>query len=218
MKIDIISDVICPWCYIGKKNLEAAMAQRPAIQFELQWQPYQLHPEAPTEGYNYRESIERKYGKQRIDAMFAQITQAGKLAGIAFDLDGIERGANTLNAHRLLDYAYRQHGSSQQNALSEALFKAYFCQQRDIGNTQVLALIADEVGINGEQASIYLDSEDDLAALKKHIADNREQDISGVPSFNFNGRLAVGGGQQSDVFLTAIDRFVRKNSGAKEAL
>ena len=217
MKIDIISDVVCPWCYIGKKNLEAAMAQRPAIQFELQWQPYQLHPEAPPEGYHYRESIERKYGKQRIDAMFAQITQAGKAAGIAFDLDGIERGANTRNAHRLLDYAYRQHGASQQNSLSEALFKAYFCQQRDIGNTQVLALIADEMGIDGEQVSTYLNSDNDIAELKKHMAQTREQGISGVPSFNFDGRFAVGGGQQSEVFLGAIDRFVNKKSGVKDA-
>lgn len=188
------------------------MAQRPAIHFELQWQPYQLHPEAPPEGYNYRENIERKYGKQRIDAMFAQITQAGKAAGIAFDLDGIKRGANTFNAHRLLDYAYHQHGPSQQNALSEALFKAYFCQQRDIGNTQVLVLIADEVGINGEQVSAYLNSDNDISALEKLMAQTREQSISGVPSINFDGRFAVGGGQQSEVFLAAIDRFVSKGS------
>ena len=194
------------------------MAQRPSIHFELQWQPYQLHPEAPAEGYNYRESIERKYGKQRIATMFTQITEAGKAAGIAFNLNGIERGANTLNAHRLLDYAFRQHGPSQQNALSEALFNAYFCQQRDIGNTQVLALIADEVGIDGEQVSSYLNSDSDIVGLKKHIAQTREQDISGVPFFSFDGCFALSGGQRSEVFLGAIDRFVSKNSGADRVL
>ena len=108
MKIDIISDVVCPWCYVGKKNLEAAMAQRPEASFEIQWFPYQLHPEAPVAGYDYHQTIERKYGKAQASAMFENLARAGQAANIAFHLDKIERGANTLQAHRLLDLAWQQ--------------------------------------------------------------------------------------------------------------
>jgi len=217
MKIDIISDVVCPWCYIGKRNLEAAMAQRPDIDFEVQWFPFQLHPDAPAEGYNYRESIERKYGKQRIDAMFAQITQVGKASGITFDLDGIKRGANTLSAHRLLDYAFREGGSKLQNALSEALFQAYFCEQRNIGDTQVLSTIADKIGINKDNVSSYLKSNDGLEEVKLQIVSSQQQGINGVPSFSLEGQFVLSGGQATEVFLAAIDRLARKTDGANKA-
>ncbi len=210
MKIDIISDVVCPWCYIGKKNLEAAMTQRPEIDFEVQWFPYQLHPEAPAEGYNYRESIERKYGKHRIDAMFAQITQVGKASGIAFDLEGIERGANTLNAHRLLDFAFREGGSTLQNTLSEALFQAYFCDKWDIGDTEVLSGIAINSGIDKQTVSTYLKSDEGLDEVQQQVAFARKQGVSGVPSFSLEGQFVLSGGQATEVFLSAIDRLIKK--------
>ncbi|MEZ0121359.1 MAG: DsbA family oxidoreductase [Candidatus Reddybacter sp.] len=217
MKIDIISDMVCPWCYIGKKNLEAAMAQRPDIDFEVQWFPFQLHPEAPAEGYNYRESIERKYGKQRIDAMFAQITQVGKASGITFNLNGIERGANTLSAHRLLDFAFRENGSTLQNSLIEALFQAYFCDQRNIGDTDVLSTIADTIGMDKDKVSTYLKSDDGLKEVKQQITSCQQQGINGVPSFSLEGQFMLSGGQQSEVFLAAINRLSRKKDGANSA-
>ncbi len=217
MKIDIISDLVCPWCYIGKKNLEAAMVLRPNIDFNVQWFPYQLHPEAPLEGYNYRVSIEEKYGKARIEAMFAQITVAGRAAGIVFDLDGIERGANTLNAHRLLDFAFRAAGSSLQNDLSEALFNAYFCQQRDIGKTEVLSAIAAEVGMDKSKVSAYLNGQADVSHVQQQVASARQQGINGVPSFSLEGQFSLSGGQQSEVFLRAIDRLAAKTRSTDNA-
>ncbi|OUS17360.1 hypothetical protein A9Q88_03720 [Gammaproteobacteria bacterium 50_400_T64] len=207
MKIDIISDVVCPWCYIGKKNLEAAMAQRPDIDFELQWFPYQLHPEAPLEGYNYIESIEKKYGKARFQMMFAQITQAGEASGIRLNLEGIERGANTLKAHRLLDVAFRKGGSALQNTLSESLFQAYFCDSRDIGDTEVLSTIAADIGLDKDKVSDYLNSDDGVTDVKKQINFSRQQGINSVPSFSIEGQFVLSGGQATAVFLSTIDRL-----------
>ncbi len=213
MKIDIVSDVACPWCYIGKKNLEAAMAQRPDMSFEIQWFPYQLHPEAPPEGYDYRASIERKYGKERITAMFAQIKQVAKAAGIAMDLDKIERGANTLKAHRLLDLAWQQGGNNgPQNALSEALLKAYLCEGKDVGDTEILAGLAADVGMDRQEVSDYLSGDEDTEKVQAQIAFARQQGVSGVPSFSFDGMFAISGGQQPDVFLSVIDRLAEKAS------
>lgn len=210
MKIDIISDVACPWCYIGKRNLEAAMAQRPDIDFELQWLPYQLHPEAPLEGYHYIESIEKKYGKARLQMMFAQITQAGESAGIRLNLEGIERGANTLKAHRLLGLAFREGGAALQNPLSEALFKAYFCDNRDIGDTEILIAIAIETGLDKENTRALFNSDDGLEEVNKQIAFARQQGINGVPSFSLEGQFVLSGGQETEVFLGAIDRLANK--------
>ena len=203
MKIDIISDVACPWCYIGKKNLEAAMEQRPEIPFEIQWFPFQLHPEAPAEGYDYQETIERKYGKERIAMMFQHLSQAGQAAGIDFHLDQIKRGANTLQAHRLLDLAWQQ---GLQNELAEALFKAYFCEGQFVGDAAVLTSIAVDLGMDKQQVSDYLASDEGGSRIEQQIEFARHSGVTGVPSFSFDGMFAISGGQAVDVFLSVIDR------------
>lgn len=211
MKIDIISDVACPWCYIGKKNLETAMAQRPDMKFEIQWFPYQLHPEAPLEGYDYQGSIARKYGAARIEAMFKHITDVAKASGIDFALDKIETGANTLNAHRLLDLAWRQGGAEGlQNDLAEALFKAYLCEGRFIGDIDVLAKVAEDAGMDEAEVRAYLAGDQDTGKVQEQIQYARQNGVSGVPAFSFDGMFAVSGGQQPEVFLKVIDRIAEK--------
>lgn len=218
MKIDIISDVACPWCFIGKKNLEKAMAQRPDIDFEVQWFPYQLHPEAPPEGYAYQESIQRKYGKQRIELMFQHITEVARASGIDFHLDKIARGANTLNAHRLLDFAWQQGGADgPQNDLAEALFKAYLCDGRFIGDIDVLAQVAGAAGLDADQAREYLASDKGSDKVQAQIDYARRQGVSGVPAFSFNGMFAISGGQQAETFLSVIDRIAAKEKEAELA-
>lgn len=213
MKIDIISDVACPWCYIGKKNLETAMAQRPDMKFEIQWFPYQLHPEAPPEGYDYQGSIARKYGAARIEAMFKHITDVAKASGIDFALDKIETGANTLNAHRLLDLAWRQGGAEGlQNDLAEALFKAYLCEGRFIGDIDVLAKVAEDAGMDEAEVRAYLAGDQDTGKVQEQIQYARQNGVSGVPAFSFDGMFAVSGGQQPEVFLKVIDRIAEKTA------
>lgn len=208
MKIDIVSDVACPWCYIGKKNLEAAMAQRPDIKFEVQWFPYQLHPEVPAAGYNYHETIARKYGAERITAMFEHITQVGKASGIDFHFEKLERGANTLQAHRLLDFAWPQ---GLQNALAEALFDAYFCKGVFVGDNNALTDIAVSVGMDRQQVSTFLANDTATARVKEQIEFARRNGVMGVPSFSFDGMFTISGGQASDVFLNAINRIHQKS-------
>jgi len=210
MKIDIISDVVCPWCYIGKKNLEAAMAQRPDMDFEVQWFPYQLHPEAPLEGYDYIETIEGKYGKAHIQMMFAQITRVGNAAGIRMNLEGIERGANTMKAHRLLDLALQEGGTALQNNLSEALFEAYFSNNLDIGDTEVLSTLSASVGMDKAEVTTYLNGDEGTEDVEKLITFARQQGIHSVPSFSLGGQFILSGGQATEVFLDTIDRLASK--------
>ncbi|MBV1884150.1 MAG: DsbA family oxidoreductase [Pseudomonadales bacterium] len=208
MKIDIVSDVACPWCYVGKKNLEAAMAQRPDIEFEIQWFPYQLHPEAPSEGYDYQRTLEKKYGKERIAMMYQSFAEAGKKAGVDFHLDRIERGANTFLAHRLLEFAWSK---GKQNELAEALFDAYFCQGLFVGDPKVLTEVAVTVGLDEQEVSDYLKSDEGVASVKEKVDAARSDGVSGVPSFSFNNMFAVQGGQPVEAFLHTIDRLHEKS-------
>ena len=213
MQIDIISDVVCPWCYVGKKQLERALTQRLQLQPQIRWFPYQLHPEAPPGGYPYRETIERKYGRQMIDSMFARITAVGQMVGIEFHLDRIARGANTLDAHRLIDWA---RGAGCEDAMVEALFKAYFCDGRDVGNPATLAVIAGEVGLPGADTLVQrLAGPEGRAEVLDRIAYSRDQGVTGVPFFIFDGKLSLSGAQGEDTFLHVLDRVAaQSDSGA----
>jgi len=208
MKIDIVSDVTCPWCYIGKRNLEAAMAQRPDLSFEVQWLPYQLHPKAPTEGYNYQGTLTKKYGRERIAMLLQQLSQAGKMAGIDLQLDRIEQGANTFQAHRLLEFAKDK---GLQNEVSEALFSAYFCEGRFIGDLTVLIDIAAEQGIDRQETSAYLDSDQGIKTIQKQLQQARDNEISGVPNFTLNNKFVIPGGQSVETFLHTINRVHEKS-------
>jgi len=203
MKIDIISDAVCPWCYVGKKHLEKALAQRPGLVVDIHWYPYQLHPEAPLEGYDYRASIDRKYGRETIERMFTQITQVGRATGIDFHLDRIARGANTINAHRLLYWA-RQAGV--QNAVCEAIFEAYFCAGRDIGDSETLVAIAAANGMDANQIRSRLATDEDKDTVRELCTFASRQGVSSVPQFIFDGGFTLGGAQHENVFLRMLDR------------
>lgn len=211
MRIDIISDVVCPWCYVGKKQLERALTKRPQLHTEIRWFPYQLHPEAPAEGYPYRETIERKYGRQMIDGMFARLAAAGKSVGIEFQLDRIARGANTLNAHRLIEWARTE---NCEDAMVEALFRAYFCDGRDIGNAETLAAIAGEVGMRGAATLVQrLAGPDSRTEVLDRMAYSRDQGVTGVPFFVFDGTLSLSGAQSEETFLHLLDRAAAQAGG-----
>jgi predicted DsbA family dithiol-disulfide isomerase len=213
MQIDIISDVVCPWCYVAKRQLERALAQRPALQPEIRWFPYQLHPEAPAEGYPYRETIERRYGQQMIDMMFARITAAAAAVGLELHLDRIARGANTLNAHRLIEWARE---ADLENAMVEALFRAYFCAGRDVGDSETLAGIAGEVGLDATAVRARLAGPDGRDAILDRIRFSRDQGVTGVPFFSFDGKLSLSGAQGEDTFLLVLDRVAaRGETGAQ---
>ncbi|MCC6295077.1 MAG: DsbA family oxidoreductase [Pseudomonadales bacterium] len=212
MQIDIISDVVCPWCYVAKRQLEHALAQRPGLQVQIRWFPYQLHPEAPAEGYPYRETIERKYGRQMIEMMFGRITAAGAAVGLELHLDRIARGANTLDAHRLIEWARAE---DREDAMVEALFRAYFRDGRDVGDRATLAAIAGEVGLDGAAIAARLTGSEGRAEVLERIRYSRDQGVTGVPFFVFDGKLSLSGAQGEETFLQVLDRVAaERDTGA----
>ena len=205
-QIDIISDVVCPWCYIGQRRLAAALARLPegdgARRAPIRWHPFQLNPDLPHEGVPRKAYLEDKFGgPERAAQIYARVSAAGATVGIPFAFDRILRQPNTRDAHRLIAWAQAQGDAS---GLVERLFRAYFIDGRAIGDHDVLAAIAGEAGLDSAAARILLDSGEgaDAIALMDHRA--REIGVQGVPFFIFNQHIAVSGAQEPDALLDAI--------------
>ncbi|HEY8243871.1 MAG TPA: DsbA family oxidoreductase [Casimicrobiaceae bacterium] len=205
--IDVVSDVVCPWCYIGKRHLEAALATldesgqpRPVVR----WHPYELNPGLPGEGVDRREYLERKFGgPARAAQIYERVQRAGTQAGIAFDFERIERQPNTRDAHRLIAWAQ---GRGDADPLVERLFRAYFVDGRFIGAHEVLAEIAHEAGLDADAAYAFLSS--DVGAGEIAEAEERAASlgISGVPFFIVDGRYGLSGAQPAEAIVEALRR------------
>jgi predicted DsbA family dithiol-disulfide isomerase len=206
LQIDIVSDVVCPWCFIGKHRLEAALArlreERPDIVPAIRWLPYFLNPDTPEEGEPYRPFLEKKFGgPEKLAQIWAQVAEAGRSAGIEFDFERIELRANTLRAHRLIHWAQRE---ADAGALVERLFGAHFQRGKHIGAVTVLARIAAECGYDEAAVSAYLASDESAGEIRAQAEKAQRMGISGVPFFIFNGRIGMGGAQAPDVLLDAM--------------
>ncbi len=208
LPIDVISDVVCPWCFIGKRRLEAALAglraSDPDVAPVVHWHPFQLNPELPREGVDRRSYLEAKFGgPARAAEIYARVRAAGETVGIAFAFERIVRQPNTLDAHRLVAWAQAM---GDAGPLVEALFAAYFLDGRDIGQRPVLAAIAGEVGLDGTAARAFLDSDEWADRVRGIDARARELGVGGVPFFIFAERVAVSGAQEPGALLQAIDQ------------
>jgi predicted DsbA family dithiol-disulfide isomerase len=203
VKLDIISDPICPWCYIGKTLLDQAMAQRPDHPFEIEWHPFQLNPDMPAEGMDRRDYLETKFGgKEGAIRAYAPVLERAEAAGLTIDFTAIKRTPNTLDAHRLLHWAGIE---GCQDRMAMALFHAYFNEGRDIGDHEVLADLADSLSLDGAMIQRLLASEADRDAIRARDAQFREMGISGVPTFIVGGQHAVPGCQPADLWVKVID-------------
>ena len=203
LAVDVISDVICPWCYVGKRRLEKATAAVGGP-VAVRWLPFQLNPAMPKEGVSRREYRTRKFGSwERSQELDARVVAAGEAEGIHFAFDRIERTPNTLDAHRLVWLAERQ---GVQDAVVEALFRAYFTEGRDISNRQTLLNVVAEAGLDRHEAEALLNAEDGLEGIKDGDALARRFRVDGVPFFIVNGTLTLSGAQQPDAFLEAFQR------------
>jgi predicted DsbA family dithiol-disulfide isomerase len=201
MKLDIFSDTICPWCYVGKRRLARALTLRPQPKLVVRWRAFQLNPTMPPEGIQRERYIEAKFGgTERAKRIHEAVSAVGASEGINFHFERIRRTPNTLSSHRLLRKA-TQHGL--QSELLEALFAAYFVAGRDIGDHQVLAEIATEVGI--PDAEIFLAQGGGIEEVKAEDALARRQGINGVPCFIFNGRFLLSGAQEPESFFQLFD-------------
>ena len=204
MQVDIVSDTVCPWCFIGKRKLERALAQRPDMSFDIRWRVYRLDPSVPLEGVDRRTYMKAKFGDSpRATAMGDAIRAAGRTVDIEFAFDRIERRPNTTNSHRLIRWAA---SSGKQTEIVERLFKAYFEDGRDIGDTNTLVDIAAEAGMDAELVRKLLsgDSDRDLIGREDMLA--HRMGISGVPTFIFANKYLISGAHDADKLVTTIDR------------
>ncbi len=214
--IDIVSDAVCPWCFVGKRRLERALAAAPReLEFMIGWRPYQLNPEMPREGMDRKRYLAAKFGGEAgAEKIYRAITDAGAGVGITFDFGAIARTPNTIDAHRLIDRGGRK---GLQDAVVERLFRAYFVEGRDIGNVGVLAAIGAEAGLDGAETRRYLESGEDAERIGQEDAIARRMGITAVPTFVFNRKYAVPGAQDPAVFLevfTEVEREMERGVSA----
>jgi len=201
LTIDVVSDVVCPWCYVGEKRLEAALAEEPQP-VTLRWRPYQLDPTIPAGGLDRAEYMERKFGKSgRLQSVHDNLTRLGAELGIPFAFDRIKRSPNTLDAHRLIRWAS---SAGMQGTIVDRLFKAYFVEGRDIGDRGVLIEIAGEFGLDAKLVEKLLKEGADADLVRQEIEQAQGMGVSGVPFFIFGGRLGVPGAQEPSVLRRAM--------------
>lgn len=210
VKLDIVSDPICPWCYIGKTLLDAALAQRPDHPFVIEWHPFQLNPDMPREGMDRRDYLEAKFGgKEGAVAAYAPVVERAEAAGLKIDFEAMTRTPNTLDAHRLIHWAGVE---GKQEAAAMALFAAYFTEGRDIGDAEVLADIADGIGMDAAVVGKLLLSDADTDDIAKRDAQFREMGISSVPTFIVAAQHAVPGAQDTALWLNVIDEIMAQRA------
>ncbi|MCG6903364.1 MAG: DsbA family oxidoreductase [Rhodobacter sp.] len=206
-KLDILSDPICPWCYIGKANLDRALEKAGDHPFEIEWHPFQLNPDMPADGMDRREYLETKFGgRQQAVEVYGRIAEAAEAAGLEIDFAAIKRTPNTLNAHRLIHWAGLE---GRQTPVVAALFRAYFKEGRDIGNVEVLADIADSAGLDAAMVRQLLQGEADLDDIRARDTWAREKGVTGVPTFVVDHQHAVPGAQPPELWSRVIDDIAR---------
>ncbi|WP_293444510.1 DsbA family oxidoreductase [Planktotalea sp.] len=202
VKLDIISDPICPWCYIGKTLLDRALEAEPEHPFEIEWHPFQLNPDMPLEGMDRRAYLEGKFGgKEQAVKVYGQIDQHARDVGLELDLGAIKRTPNTLNAHRLIHWAGIE---QRQSMVMSALFRAYFKEGRDIGEVEVLADLADTCGMDAALVQRLLATDEDLEGIREKDAGFRKMGVNSVPTFIIAGQHAVPGAQSVEVWRSVI--------------
>jgi predicted DsbA family dithiol-disulfide isomerase len=211
LTVDIVSDVVCPWCYIGKRHVEKALADwqkaNPDGSVSIRWHPFQLNPDLPPEGTDRKGYLEAKFGgPERAKEIYARVSAAGRNAGLDLNFDGILKQPNTLAAHALIAYAQSVDEGRHGEAVAERLFRAYFVNGEFIGDIDVLVAIAAECGLDPNATRAVISEAATLAQIAAQDAGVRQQGITGVPFFVFNQKIALSGAQPPDVMLDAMNK------------
>ncbi|WP_374371630.1 DsbA family oxidoreductase [Tabrizicola sp.] len=202
IRLDIFSDPVCPWCYVGKANLDRALAAHPDHPFQIQWHPFQLNPDMPAEGVAKRAYLEEKFGgKARVDAVHDRLREAARAAGVDMNPDKPQRMPNTLNAHRLIHWAGIE---GVQSPVVTALMRAYWVEGRDIGDLSTLADIAGENGMDRATTLRLLQSDADADDIQARDQDARRKGVNSVPTFLIAQQYVVSGAQPSETWAGVI--------------
>ena len=201
IRLDIISDPICPWCYIGKTRLDQALKEAGETPFDIHWRPFQLNPDMPSEGMDRREYLEAKFGKDQATAFYGQIESTAKASGLDVHFEKIEKTPNTIDAHRLLKWAESE---DCQNNVAMELFRRYFEEGQDISDHTVLADAAEAAGMDREVITRLLASDNDKADIAAEDKSFREMGVQGVPCFIIGGKYVVNGAQEPALWAKVL--------------
>jgi predicted DsbA family dithiol-disulfide isomerase len=203
MQIDIYSDIVCPWCFVGKRRLERALTSV-GVEVDVTWRPFQLNPTMPLDGMDRAAYLKAKFGSlEAFGQMKEQLLAAGADEQIPFAFEKIRRTPNTFAAHRLVWYAEQQ---GKQDSVVEALFRGYFLEGKNIGDVATLTHVAAEAGLDRIETEEFLESEKGVVEVKAEEAVGRRLTIRGVPYFVFNGSVSISGAQPPDIFVSAIQQ------------
>ena len=209
VKLDILSDPICPWCYIGKAHLDRALEAHPDHPFAIEWHPFQLNPDMPPEGMDRRAYLEAKFGGPEGAAqVYGRIADAARAAGLSIDFDAIQRTPSTLDAHRLIHWAGLE---GRQTAVVTRLFKAYFEAGQDIGDRNVLLDIAEGVGLDRAMIERLLDSDADREDIRARDAHARARGVTGVPTFVVANAHVLPGAQPPELWEQVLTELAAQN-------
>ncbi|MDE4131746.1 DsbA family oxidoreductase [Phaeobacter sp. QD34_3] len=215
VKLDILSDPICPWCYIGKTHLDKALAEVPDHPFVIEWHPFQLNPEMPVEGMDRRAYLEGKFGgKEAAVRAYAPVVEHAEKAGLSIDFEAMQRTPNTLDAHRLIHWAGIE---GKQTAAVDALFEAYFTKGQDIGDHGTLADIAAEIGMDRDVVLKLLEGDSDRDAIQSRDAHSRKMGVNSVPTFVVANQHAVPGAQPPELWKQVIADIMEQIKAAPQA-
>ena len=207
LSVDVVSDVVCPWCFIGQRRLDKASAGVEDVEVHVAWRPFQLDPTIPPGGRDRRQYMLAKFGsEERIRDIHARIEPLGAAEGIAFAFDSIRVAPNTLDAHRVVRWAGAA-GEAVQNRLVRRLFRLYFEEGADLGDPAVLAAAAGEAGLDAAVVETLLPTDADADAVRSEFATASRMGITGVPCFLIEGKYAVMGAQEADVLADALRRI-----------
>ncbi|MBT8454895.1 MAG: DsbA family oxidoreductase [Rhodobacteraceae bacterium] len=215
VKLDILSDPICPWCLIGKAHLDRALTAHPDHPFEIEWHPFQLNPDMPAGGMDRREYLETKFGgRENAIAVYSQIAEAAEKAGIEIDFAAIKRTPNTLDAHRLIHWAGLE---GRQTAIVSSLFRAYFREGRDIGDHGVLLDLAEAAGLDRAMTERLLTSDADAADIRARDEHARARGVTGVPTFVLANQHVLPGAQPPELWGNVIEEITAQLNSASDA-
>ena len=205
MKIEIYSDTICPWCFIGKRRLERALAERPQDDLEITWRAFQLNPDMPAEGMDRQAYLSLKFGgADNARQIYDRVREAGREEAIPFAFEAIAQTPNTIDSHRLIRYA-EGHGAEIVEAVVQGLFDAYFVEGRNIGERDELVAVAEAAGLEADAVRAYLESDEAVAPIRAEDNRARQIGIQGVPTFIFNGKYVLSGAHPPEVLHQLFD-------------
>lgn len=205
--IDVVSDVICPWCFLGKRRLDAALARLDGLDVFVRWRPFMLDPTIPPEGLDRQSYLLAKFGPEKLETIHDPLIAAAEELGVPFDFDAVTRTPNTLDAHRLIRWS---HTVDRQHETAERLFMAYWSEGQDVSDREVLARCADDVGINAGQIRELLDSGQDVEETRAEIQHATNIGVTGVPTFILAQSYALVGAQSPEVLADAIGRVAEE--------